>query len=64
MTEDFIRHVKKLLKRYKMIKVKALRTAVREEDLEDLVKQLSEATNAHVLDLRGRTFVLSTKSEP
>ena len=59
MTEEFVNHVITLLKRYKIIKVKALKSMATTSNMRDIAKHLSEQTNSHVIDLRGKTFILS-----
>ena len=58
ITEEFTAHVLKLLKRYKIIKVKALRSVGNKQDIRKIAMQISELTNSQVLDIRGRIFIL------
>lgn len=59
INEEYIAHLKKLLKRYKMIKVKALKSAMKYISIKDIGKMLSERTESYLIDVRGRTLVLS-----
>ncbi len=59
ITEEFTAHVLKLLKRYKIIKVKALKSAIHDSSIKDLANRLSEKTGAYILDIRGKKFILS-----
>lgn len=61
ITEEFINHVVSLLKRYKIIKVKALKSAANRSNIKDIATQVSERSHSYLLDLRGRTFILSKK---
>ena len=59
ITEEFVNHVIKLLKRYKIIKVKALKSMATTSNMRTIANRLSEQTNSYVIDLRGKTFILS-----
>ncbi len=61
ITEEFIAHLNKLLKRYKLIKIKALKSAIHNNTIESIANELSERTQSRLVDLRGRTFILSIK---
>ncbi len=61
ITNDFISHVDKMLKRYKVIKIKALKTIATKLNVKDLANEISQLTNSHLLDIRGRIFILSLK---
>ncbi|MFX0029892.1 MAG: YhbY family RNA-binding protein [Candidatus Hermodarchaeota archaeon] len=59
ITEEFILHVTKLLKRYKVIKIKALKTVASKSNIKDLALKISQLTNSILLDVRGKIFILS-----
>ncbi len=59
ITNEFINHVAKLLKRYKVIKIKALKTIASKSNIKDLALEISQLTNSGILDIRGRIFILS-----
>jgi RNA-binding protein YhbY len=59
ITNEFISHVAKLLKRYKVIKIKALKTITTKLNIKELATEISNLTNSHLLDIRGRIFILS-----
>jgi len=61
ITEEFINHVVSLLKRYRIIKVKALKSVANKSNIKDIASQVSERSHSYLLDLRGRTFILSKK---
>ena len=62
ITNEFISHVAKLLKRYKVIKIKALKNIATKLNIKDLASEISQLTNSHLLDVRGRIFILSLQS--
>ena len=59
ITNEFITHVLQLLKRYKIIKVKALRSIATRANIKELANKISNLTNSHLLDVRGRIIILS-----
>ena len=59
LTDEFIKHVAKLLKRYKIIKVKALKSITMSLNINELANKLSRLTSSHLLDVRGKIFILS-----
>ena len=59
ISEEFITHVSKLLKKYKVIKIKVLKSAISKSNIKDLAKQISNETNSYIIDVRGRTLILS-----
>ncbi len=61
VSNKFIDHVLLLLKRYKIIKVKALKTAANKSNIKELANEVSRLTNSHLVDVRGRIFILSLK---
>ncbi len=59
ITKEFIQHVSKLLKRYKVIKIKTLKTFASQSNIKNIALETSKLTNSYLLDLRGKTFILS-----
>ena len=59
ITDEFISHVNKLLKRYKIIKIKALKSIATSSNIKGLAIQISEATNSKIIDVRGKMIILS-----
>ena len=59
ITDDFITHVANLLKRYRIIKIKALRSIATKSNIAALSEKISKLTNSSVLDLRGKQIILS-----
>ena len=61
ISNKFIEHVILLLKRYKIIKVKALKTAANKSNIKEIAIEVSRETNSYLIDVRGRIFILSLK---
>ncbi len=61
ISNKFIVHVILLLKRYKIIKVKALKTAANKSNIKEIAIEVSRETNSYLIDVRGRIFILSLK---
>ena len=59
LTPEFIKHVVGLLKRYKIIKIKALKSIASKTNIKDIAHSLAEKTHSYLLDLRGKTFIIS-----
>jgi RNA-binding protein len=59
VSEEFVNHVTKLLKRYKIIKVKALKSVASKTNIKELARKISKLTNSNLLDIRGKIFILS-----
>jgi len=59
ITEEFVTHVKSLIKRYKIIKIKALKSVATKSNIKQIAAEISEKTGFYLLDTRGKTFILS-----
>ena len=59
ITEEFVIHISSLIKRYKIIKVKALKNVATKENIKQLAAEISDKTGSYLLDVRGKTFILS-----
>ncbi|MEJ2249258.1 MAG: YhbY family RNA-binding protein [Candidatus Lokiarchaeota archaeon] len=57
----YITHVKNLLKKHRIIKIKVLKSALTDSTLQELAQKLAEQTNSYLLDIRGKKFILSKK---
>lgn len=57
--EGFVNHVKQLLKTHKIIKVKILKTALHDMKVDELADFIAQKTDSYLIDLRGRTIILS-----
>ena len=61
ITEDFIRHIQHLLKKYKTIKIKMLKSIATKINIRDTAEQIINSTNSYLLDIRGKTIIISLK---
>ena len=59
ITNEFLEHIQKLLKRYKTIKIKALKSFATKSNIATLANRIAQETNSHVLDIRGKMIVIS-----
>ncbi len=62
LTDDFINHILKLLKRHKIIKIKALRSIATRANINKLAIEISKLTASHLLDIRGKSIILTKYS--
>ena len=59
ISDEFINHVVKLLKRYKIIKIKALKAVATKSNIEELAQKISKLTSSYLVDIIGKIFILS-----
>ena len=59
ISQKFIKHVIKLLKRDKIIKIKVLRSIATKINIRELANEISKSTNSNLLDIRGKTVILT-----
>ena len=59
ISQKFIEHVIKLLKRDKIIKIKVLRSFATKINIKELANKLSNLTHSSLLDIRGKTIILT-----
>lgn len=59
ITDEFISHINKLLKRYKIIKIKALKTVANKSNIKEIATSIADATESYLLDVRGLKFIIS-----
>jgi RNA-binding protein len=59
ISEEFVTHVSKLLKKYKIVKIKVLKSAISQSNVKDLAEQISKETNSHLIEIRGRTIIIT-----
>lgn len=64
LTDEVINEIKRRLDAQKIIKVRVNRSIYEKEglSLEDIAKKICERVGAEVIDMRGRTFVLSKRT--
>ena len=61
LTEEFILHTQHLLKKYKTIKIKMLKSIATKANIQSIAEQISTSTNSYLLDIRGKTIIISKK---
>ena len=61
ITDEFILHVQHLLKKYKIIKIKMLKSIATKNNIRSIAEQISNSTNSNLLDVRGKTIIISKK---
>ena len=59
ITDEFINHINNLLNRYKVIKIKALKTVANKSKIKEIAKNIAADTESYLLDVRGFKFILS-----
>jgi len=59
LTDEFLTHVQRLLKRYKIIKIKILKSIATKSNIAGFADKISQATNSYVVDVRGKMIVIS-----
>ena len=59
LTDEFILHTQHLLKKYKTIKIKMLKSIATKANIQSIAEQLTNSTNSFLLDLRGKTIIIS-----
>lgn len=59
LTDQFLTHVQQLLKRYKIIKIKVLKSIATKSNIASFADQIAQATNCYVLDVRGKMIIFS-----
>ena len=62
ITQEFVNHTIKLLKRYKIIKIKALKSIANKSNIKEIASQIAELTESNLLDVRGFTIIVSKYS--
>ena len=61
ISDDFLTHVAKLLKKYKIIKIKILKSALFQSNTKDLAEKIAKETKSYIIDTRGRTIIISKR---
>ena len=61
LTDEFLAHVQRLLKRCKIIKIKILKSVATKSNITGFANKISQATNSYVVDVRGKMIVISVK---
>ena len=63
ITPELLQEVKRRIKERRTLKVKVLRASLTESRVDTLAQSLVEATDAHLVEVRGHTFVMTRKSK-
>ncbi|MDQ1280921.1 MAG: RNA-binding protein [Thermoproteota archaeon] len=59
ITDEVIREVSNQLKKNQMVKIRMLKSAVKQDDeINSLVRELVDKTDTTRIDIRGRNFIL------
>ncbi len=61
ITENLIKEAKSILKKKKQIKVRVLRSALVETDINIIAQEFANLTNSTLIDRRGNTFIVSKR---
>jgi RNA-binding protein YhbY len=59
ITDEFITHTTQLLRKKKIIKIKALKSIANKNNINQIAEKVVNLTNSYLIDLRGRTFIIS-----
>ncbi len=49
ITDELIKHITKLLKRYKIIKIKALKSVATKSNIKEIAEEVARLTNSHLI---------------
>jgi RNA-binding protein len=64
ITPELLQEVKRRIKEHRTLKVKILRAALTTENgVDQLAQSLVESADAHLVEVRGHTFVMTRKSK-
>ncbi|MEM2318442.1 MAG: YhbY family RNA-binding protein [Candidatus Bathyarchaeia archaeon] len=58
VSEEIVKEIEKQLKAREVVKVKVLRTALKEAKTADIAMEISRRTEAELVEVRGHTFIL------
>ncbi len=61
ITENLIKEAKTILKKKKLIKVRILRSALVNSDVQTLAQEFASQTNSTLIETRGNTFIVSKR---
>lgn len=57
-TPQIQNEISKQLEKKKMVKVKMLKTALKDEDAKNVASKIAQQTESTLIDVRGHTFIL------
>lgn len=61
LSEGVIEEIRRILEKDGIVKVKVLRTALREARVDDIAARVATELNAELIDVRGHTFTLKRR---
>ena len=61
VTEEFIEEVKRQLKRKKVIKIRALRSVLAKQSIDEVASEIAAKAKSQLLEIRGYTMLLARK---
>jgi RNA-binding protein len=62
-SKDVLEEIEKQLKKQEMVKVRILKTALAHEEPKQIATKIAEQTEASLVEVRGRTFMLYKSNE-
>ncbi|MDH5266345.1 MAG: YhbY family RNA-binding protein [Candidatus Bathyarchaeota archaeon] len=57
-TSHILNEISRQLEKKKMVKVKMLKTALKDEDAKNVASKVAQQTESILIDVRGHTFIL------
>ena len=57
-TSHILNEISRQLEKKKMVKVKMLKTALKDEDAKNVASKIAQQTESILIDVRGHTFIL------
>ena len=63
-SQEIITEIDDQLERLEMLKVKILKTALKETNTKAIARQIAEQVNSALVEVRGHTFMLYRKKKP
>ena len=57
-TPQILNEISRQLEKKKMVKVKMLKTALKDEDAKNVASKIAQQTESTLIDVRGHTFIL------
>jgi len=58
VTDDLVKEILKQLDKNEVVKMKMQKSALRDEDAEDLIRKVVQETDSTLIDQRGHVFIL------
>jgi RNA-binding protein YhbY len=58
-SEGIINHISNMLKKEKILKIHALKSALVNTNIRELAEMVKNKTNSYLFDIRGHTFIIS-----